>query len=162
MYGPRDTDVFQVLKSIHQGLLVQVAGGERYFSMIYAGDLADGILAATRAPRAPGRTYFLTHPGILSVTQLANTAAQILGKKFRTVTVPAAAAYAAGYGAEIWSRLTGKPGIVSRDKVTEVLCRYWICDARRAKDELGFEAATDINAGLIKTLAWYREAGWLG
>ncbi len=32
VYGPRDTDVFQILKSINRGFLAQVAGEERYFS----------------------------------------------------------------------------------------------------------------------------------
>jgi nucleoside-diphosphate-sugar epimerase len=61
----------------------------------------------------------------------------------------------------LWARLTRKPGIVSRDKVTDMQRRYWICDTRRAKAEIGFDAPTDIETGLAMTLAWYREAGWL-
>jgi nucleoside-diphosphate-sugar epimerase len=57
--------------------------------------------------------------------------------------------------------VTGKPGILSRDKVVEAKCRWWTCDARRAAAELGFEAQTSLDAGLARTLAWYKEAGWL-
>ena len=75
--------------------------------------------------------------------------------------MPSPVAYAAGYGAEIWARLTGNPGIISREKVAEAQCAYWTCDTRRAATELGFEARTSLDAGLAQTLAWYREAGWL-
>jgi nucleoside-diphosphate-sugar epimerase len=160
VYGPRDTDVFEVLKSINQGMVIEIAGGERWFSAIYVADLVDGIIAA-REPQAAGRAYFLARQGIVSWSELVGIAAGIMGRKPRIIPVPFAAAYAIGYGAELWSRLTRKPGIVSRDKVTEMQCRYWICDTSRAQAEIGFDAPTDIDTGLAITLAWYRAAGWL-
>jgi nucleoside-diphosphate-sugar epimerase len=161
VYGPRDTDVFQVLKSINHGLLTQIAGSERYFSAIYVKDLVNGILAAARSPRAEGRTYFLAHPAVVSWSELVGMAARIMDRTVRVVKLPLSVAYAVGYISELWSRVTQKPGIVSRDKVGDMQCRYWICDTRRAKEELGFEAQTNIEEGLAITLAWYREAGWL-
>jgi nucleoside-diphosphate-sugar epimerase len=61
----------------------------------------------------------------------------------------------------MWSRLTRKPGIVSREKIREALCCWWTCDTRRAAAELGFRAKTPLDAGLALTLRWYKEAGWL-
>jgi nucleoside-diphosphate-sugar epimerase len=63
--------------------------------------------------------------------------------------------------AELWARVTGKPGIISREKIREAQCGYWTCDTRRATEEIGFTAATGIEAGLAETLAWYKGAGWL-
>ena len=164
VYGPRDTDVFQVLKSIRRGIVLEIAGGERYFSAIYAADLAEGIIAAARSPAAVGRTYFLAHPGAVSWSQLGAIAARIMGRtssQVRVVRLPLAAARAIGYFGETLSRLTRRPGIVSRDKVREAECPYWICDTARAKAETGFEAPTTLEQGLANTLSWYREAGWL-
>ena len=161
VYGPRDTDVFQILKSINRGFLAQVAGDERYFSAIYVADLVDGIIAAADSSRAAGRTYFLAHPAVVSWSELVGIAAKIMGRTPRIMKLSPAAANAVGYCAELWSGLTGKPGIVSRDKIRDMQCRYWICDVSRAKEELGFVAPTDIRQGLGSTLAWYREAGWL-
>ena len=39
VYGPRDTDVFQLLRSISKGWILEIAGGERWFSAIYVRDL---------------------------------------------------------------------------------------------------------------------------
>jgi dihydroflavonol-4-reductase len=165
VYGPRDTDVFQLLKSIERGVVLQIAGGDpggqRWFSAIYATDLADGIIAAAQSPAAAGRTYFLAHAEAASWNQLAEIVARIMGRTPRTVRIPLAVASAVGYCAEVWSRLTGKAGIVSRDKIREAECAYWVCDTRRARDEIGFAAPTSLEDGLAATLAWYREAGWL-
>ena len=54
VYGPRDTDVFQLLKSISKGLVLEISGGERWFSALYVKDLVEGLLAAAAAPAAAG------------------------------------------------------------------------------------------------------------
>lgn len=161
VYGPRDTDVFQILKSIAAGWVLEISGGERWFSAIYVEDLADGLIAAAEAPQAAGRTYFLAHPEVVSWSRLAAVAARLMGRTPRVVRIPPAVARAAGFCAEIWSRVTRKPGILSRDKVAEACCRAWTCDSRRAARELGFAAPTTLETGLARTLAWYKEAGWI-
>jgi nucleoside-diphosphate-sugar epimerase len=162
VYGPRDTDVFQLLKSISRGVVLEISGGERWFSAIYVEDLVEGLLIAARSPAAPGRSYFLAHPKPATWTELARSAAAIMRRSPRVIRVPAPLAMAFGLCAEAWSRLTGTPGILSRDKVREACCRSWVCDHRRAAAELGFEARTPLADGLARTLAWYKEAGWLG
>lgn len=161
VYGPRDRDVFQILKSIASGLVLEISGGERWFSAIYVEDLVDGLLAAARTPQAAGRTYFLAHPEIASWSELAAAAARIMGRRPRILRIPPAAARATAFGAEMWSRIIRRPGILSRDKVTEACCPAWTCDPGRAARELGFEAPTSLEAGLARTLAWYKEAGWI-
>jgi nucleoside-diphosphate-sugar epimerase len=161
VYGPRDTDVFRILKPLTQGLAVQIGGGERWFSAIYVGDLVEGLMAAASAASAAGRAYFLANGTPVSWSDLRASTARIVGRNARGVRVPSSVAYAAGFGAEVWARLTGKAGIISRDKVAEAQCKYWTCDTRRAAAEIGFEAGTTLDAGLALTLQWYREAGWL-
>ncbi len=161
VYGPRDTDVFQLLKSISQGLVLEISGGDRWFSAIYVDDLVDGMIAATESPHAPGRAYFLAHPKTNTWADLNSIAARIMSCHPRVLRVPLPVARAVGYGAEIWSRMTRKPGIVSREKIREAQCRWWTCDTRRAAAELGFQAKTPFDAGLALALSWYKEAGWL-
>ena len=161
VYGPRDTDVFQLLRSISRGLVLEISGGERWFSAIYVKDLCEGLLAAVRSPAASGRDYFLAHADPVSWSAFGAAAARIMGKKPRVVKVPAPIAQVVGAAAEVWARFTGKPGIISREKVREARATAWTCDTSRASAELGFTASTGIEAGLAATLAWYKEAGWL-
>jgi nucleoside-diphosphate-sugar epimerase len=161
VYGPRDTDVFQLLKSISKGLVLELAGGERWFSAIYVKDLVEGLLAAMAAPGAAGRAYFLAHAKPVSWRQLGASAARIMGRRPRVVTVPFAVAHVVGACGEVWARLRGKPGIISREKIAEAQYMAWTCDTGRAARELGFVAATSLDEGLAASLAWYKEAGWL-
>jgi nucleoside-diphosphate-sugar epimerase len=161
VYGPRDTDVFALLKSISKGLVLEIAGGERRFSAIYVEDLVEGLIAAARAPSAAGRAYFLAHPKPASWSELAAIAAGVMDVHPRVLRIPLGVANGAAFCAELWSRVTRVPGIISREKVSEAQCTAWICDSGRAAAELGFVARTPLGAGLAKTLAWYREAGWL-
>jgi len=158
VYGPRDTDVFRILKPLTQGIAVQIGSRERWFSAIYVGDLVEGLIAASSAV---GRTYFLANGTPVSWSDLRDSTARIVGRNARVLRVPVSLAYAAGLGAEVWARLSGKAGIISREKVREAQCTYWTCDTRRAAAEIGFEARTSLDAGLAQTLTWYREAGWL-
>jgi len=161
VYGPRDTDVFKLLRSVSKGLIVEIAGGERFFSSIYVKDLVEGILTAARTPRAAGRTYFLTHAKPLSWGDLSSTAARIMRKKPRVVRIPLSLALAIGAGAEVLAKIAGKPGILSREKIREARFPFWTCSGARAATELGFIAATSIESGLTDALAWYKEAGWI-
>jgi dihydroflavonol-4-reductase len=161
VYGPRDTGVFPFLRSISRGVEVRIAGGERWFSAIYVRDLVDGILAASTSPQALGRTYFLSHAQPVNWSHLGDATARLVRRKRLVLRVPVSAAYGIGYLAELWSALTRKPGMVSREKIGEAMCARWVCDTRRAATELGFEARTSLDAGLAETLAWYKEAGWV-
>jgi len=161
VYGPRDTDVFRILKPFTQGIAFQIAGGERWFSAIYVKDLVEGLITAARAAQAAGKTYFLANSKPVSWSGLGAATARITGRTARILRVPGPVAYSAGWCAELWAHAAGKPSIISREKVREAQCPYWTCDARRAAQEIGFEARTPLEEGLAETLAWYREAGWL-
>lgn len=161
VYGPRDTDVFQLLKAISRGLVLEIAGGERWFSAIYVEDLVEGLIVAARTLPAGGGTYYLAHPEPVSWSRFGQAAAGIMHRNPRIVRLPAGAALAFGRLAEIWFRMRGKPGIISREKIVEAQYTHWTCNAGRAAAELGFVAQTPIETGLERTLAWYKEAGWL-
>lgn len=161
VYGPRDTGVLQVLKPLSRGWALEIAGGDRWFSAIYVKDLVEGLLAVASCPAAAGRAYFLSHREPVSWKDLTVAAGRVIGRQPHALRVPKAAAFAVAVLAETWSRLAGRPGILSRDKVQEALCPAWTCDCQRASNELGFEARTPLQAGIAETLAWYKEAGWL-
>ncbi|MGP8248214.1 MAG: NAD-dependent epimerase/dehydratase family protein [Bryobacteraceae bacterium] len=161
VYGPRDTDVFEIIKPLAKGWAVEIGGGDRWFSAIYVGDLAAGLIAAARSPRAAGQTYFIAHPAAVNWKELTAVAARLMNIRPRPLTVPVWAARTAGFFAEMGSKLTRKPSIISREKVAEAECRWWLCDPSRLAREVGFSAATGIEQGLRETLIWYKRAGWL-
>jgi dihydroflavonol-4-reductase len=161
VYGPSDTDVFEMLRSVDRGIDLRIGRGERWFSAIYVEDLVEGLMAAACAPGAAGQTYFLAHPEPVSWSRFTATAARLLNRRPRTITLPRAAAFAAGCLAEGWSRASRKPGIISRDKVREAAYPRWTCSAALARRELAFTAAVSLEDGMAKAIAWYKDNGWL-
>jgi nucleoside-diphosphate-sugar epimerase len=164
VYGPRDRDVYQLLRTVARGWMAQIGAAPRRFSHIYVGDLVDGLIgAADPANVSPegGRVYYLADATPVCWDEFGKVAARLMGRAVRTFAIPENAAYALGWCAEWWSRLSGKPGILSRDKVLEACSAGWVCNPSRARRELGFRAATSLEDGLRRTLGWYKEAGWL-
>jgi len=161
VYGPGDTDVLEVFRSVSRGLMLRIGRGESLFSFIYASDLAEALLAAALCPGAAGETFFAASAEPVSWLQFGAQAAAAMNRRFRTIAAPAALAFAAAWGAEIVSKWRGTPGILSRDKVREARCRYWVCQTSRARERLSFTARTSLQDGIRNTLSWYRNAGWL-
>jgi nucleoside-diphosphate-sugar epimerase len=161
VYGPRDTDVFEVFRTAARGLLLRIGKGESYFSYIYVKDLAEALTLAACREAAAGRTYFVANPEPASWTEFARAAAAVTGRTLKTVAVPRGVAYLSAWCSERASRWRGKPGILSRQKILEAECRYWVCDSVCARGELGFRPAHSLRQGIEETLAWYKEARWL-
>ncbi len=161
VFGPRDTDVLEVFRGIARGWLPAVGCADAAFSIIYVADLVDGLLAAAASAHAAGRTYFLAFETPVSWRRFAELAGRLMNRRPRVVAVPWPAAWAAAWLWELAARLRGRPAIISRDKIREARCRNWVCDASRARQELGFVARTPLEEALRLTLDWYRQAGWL-
>jgi dihydroflavonol-4-reductase len=127
------------------------------------GDLVDGLIAAAdrASANAGGQVFYLANAAPVSWEEFGSVAARLMCRKLRTVAIPEKAAYALGMCAECWTRLSGTPGILSRDKVREACCAGWVCDPGRARRELGFCASISLEEGLRRTLNWYKETGWL-
>ena len=59
VYGPRDVDFFNIFKQIHKGISLFYGNRNKYLSLIYVGDLIEGILKAAFSENSIGKTYFL-------------------------------------------------------------------------------------------------------
>ena len=161
VYGPRDRDVLQMLRTVAGGWMAKIGRAQRRFSHIYVGDLVDGLIAAAGCATGGGRVFYLADAAPVTWDEFGNVAARLMGRQLHVVSIPEGSAYVLGLCAELWSTLSGKPGILSRDKVREACCAGWVCDPGRARHELGFCAPTGLAEGLRRTLHWYKEAGWL-
>ena len=160
VYGPRETGVLEILQRVARGWAVRIGGGEHWFSMIYVHDLVAGMLALLHCPQADGHTYFLGHRDPVSWAELDTTAAGIMNRRARVLTLPVGVAYTIGLLGEIWAGVTRKPATVSREKIAEAASPAWVCDSSRLA-KLGIVAPTAFADGLAATLAWYKEAGWI-
>jgi len=96
----------------------------------YVGDLVEGFLAAARAPRAVGEVINLGSGREVAIRDLARTIHRLTGSRSRLQI----------------GKLPYRPTEIWR----------MAADGRKAKRLLGWSPTVTLEAGLAKTIAWYR------
>lgn len=121
VFGPGDEATKPILDALSRGVL-PVPGGrgwrERRFALVTAADLADELLRVAR-DGAAGVRVPASYPA-LSWPQLAEAA----GRPVRIVPVPLALLRLMGRGADLASRLTGRPSVFGLGKAREMACDW--------------------------------------
>jgi len=161
VYGPRDSDVFELFTWASKGLILDMRGGERFMNWCYVEDLAGALLLAGEKTVPSGSRYFVAEDRVYSATEFHQALQRTGGVRAKVIKVPVWTGYAIGMLSEAAASLRGNATIMSRQKVREAVQQYWTCDLGRTRDDLGFTAAVPLEQGLERTWKWYREQGWI-
>ena len=163
VYGPGDRDVLQVFLMLSKGVLVSAGNSRKQrFSMIHVDDLVRGIMAAARSERSVGRIYYITSAQAWSWDEVIAAARPVLGfRKLWRITLPKPVVFLLGTVVGAVASLSGKPGLLNRDKAGELVQDFWVCSPEAAALDFGFTAPTPLGEGVAKTVEWYRREGWL-
>lgn len=168
VYGPRDTDFFEVFKMAAQGLAIKPGlFGSKKYSIIHVEDLASSLVAAlergrpVQGVRGAEGVYHVSDGGIYAWEEMIQRAAAALGRNAVVLPVPETLSWPVGLWGSLAARVTGKPQIVSLDKIRESMGEGWACSIDRAREELGWEPRYPLDQGLAETAAWYLDQGWL-
>lgn len=161
VFGPRDRDVLSYFQIAQRGLLPVPGRRDRYYSLVFAPDLAGGILRAAESPAAASEIFNLTGAEVVAWSELGHRISTALGVRGRVLRLPEFAIQASGRMADLAARLRGAPQIFSSQKVIEMLAPAWVADPGKAQRMLGWSAPTPLDEGLALTVRWYRSHGWL-
>jgi nucleoside-diphosphate-sugar epimerase len=161
VYGPRDTDVFELFRWAAKGFLIDLAGGKRYLQWCYVGDLADLLVLAGEREVRSGSIYFAAEDRVYSTAESHEALLRSGGVSARIITVPVGMGHLIGAVSELAGRLRGRAPIMNRQKVREAVQQYWTCDLGRTRAELGFSARVPLDEGFARTWTWYRTEQWI-
>jgi len=161
VYGEWDHGILTAFKLVRVGVVPRFGDGSQELSVIYAGDLAEALIAAGSAPATANRIYFAAHPVATSSTELIRAIGRALGKRPRLLHIPGPAARALLWTIGSAARLAGRSTILSADKAEDFLAAAWTCRADALERDTGWRAHVDLEAGLRRTAEWYRTEGWL-
>lgn len=161
VYGPRDTDVYELFRWAAKGFILDMSGGERFLNWCYVKDLAEALLLAGERSVPSGSVYFVAEDRVHSMTGFRKILQESGGVTANVIKVPVWAGYLIGLAAETAGLVSGKATIINRQKVREAVQQYWTCDLDRIRADLGFRAATPLEQGMSETWKWYRENGWI-
>jgi nucleoside-diphosphate-sugar epimerase len=160
VYGPRDHASFaRLARRIEQHKMMMVGSGENHVPLIYVRDVARGVVLASEADEAEGRSYVLVNDEPVTQRDYIGAVAEALGAPLPTRRIPYELAMSIGAAAERLGRLfrSRKPPPVMRYGMQMLggENRFSIARARR---ELGFAPLVDLAEGVRRSVDWYRTA----
>jgi nucleoside-diphosphate-sugar epimerase len=161
VYGPRERDLLAIFRAVSRGFAPRMEPSPRTISLVYATDLAEGLIALAESPATRGGTYFLAHDEAIAPEALTAAIARALDRAGRPLRIAPGVVGLIGRLAELGSQLTGAPALLNRQRLVDLREEHWTCSADLARRTVGWRARTSLEEGLARTTAWYRESGWL-
>src|SRR3989442_6641814 len=154
VYGEWDHGVLTAFKLVRVGVVPRFGDGSQELSVVYAGDLAEAVIAAGSTPATANRIYFAAHPVATSSTELILAIRRALGKKPRLLHIPGPAARAILWTIGTAARLARRATILSADKAEDFLAAAWTCRADALERDTGWRARAVPAARLRRTPPW--------
>lgn len=161
VYGPRDTDVFEVFRVVQWHIKPILGFQKRYASFIYVTDLIRGLILAAHHAKAIGETFYLVSDPIVSWQEMNERIAELMQRRAITIHIPVWLFATIAIIREIQTFFTRKPSILNLQKMNEFRERFWICDGSKAQRLLDFQPEYQLERGIRETLDWYYHHGWL-
>jgi dihydroflavonol-4-reductase len=159
VYGPYDKEILTYVKLLNQGICPVVGFGTKYLNLIHVTDLVDIVIKAVRQKHFPNKIYFVNDGQCYSMDFILNTIARTLKKSVVKIPVPTNVALFVGLLNDVFVSPDRK--LVTRDKVRELSCQYWLCSNDNITRELGFKPQYTFERGIAETIEWYKNQGLL-
>ena len=160
LYGPGDTRFLKLYRLIYHRRFVMFGSGEVLYHLTYIDDFIEGLMLCGTRPEALGGTYILAGERAVTLNEFVRTIARALGVPLPEGHLPVAPLWLAGALCEAVCRPLGLEPPLHRRRVN-FFRHHRAFDISKARRELGYAPATDLETGVRKTAAWYREQGWI-
>lgn len=161
VYGPRDKGFYMLCKCLSKGIQPCFFGRDQHISMCYVQDLVRAILLAAETQTENGEIFFLSDGQDYRMEEIGDIFAQAMKISALRLRLPKQMLFGMAFLAECFSRVSGKPSIMSRGKVAEMIQKNWLCDIAKARALLGFEPRVSLARGAELAVAWYKKENWL-
>lgn len=155
IYGPGDPgNVARLVRSIDRGRFIWIGRGANRKSLLYRDDAADACVQAVLKRAAGVRTY--------NVSAAARTMAEIVATIARHLDRPVRRWHVPGWAAVGGSALA-RAVCLGRGPMASLhgAVRKWLAEdvypAERIAAELAFSPAVDLDEGLAREVAWYKQ-----
>lgn len=171
--GEGDSVSLQLYRCIKMLHLHAIPGyRQRRYSIIHADDLATTLqTVAQKGERLPSPEdidnihqgiYFAAVDWQPTYWELGSMIAQSWNTWYVPFFVPIPAVTAMGSMGDLIGHFVGRPMFFCRDKGREASADgEWICDASKAKKQLGMKPELPLEERLRQAAVWYQKRGWL-
>jgi nucleoside-diphosphate-sugar epimerase len=160
VYGPREKDIFILFKSISRGLEPHIGSFEQKLSFIYVKDLAE-VIVNSLFSEIRGKQYNISDGYIYDRYVLARTVKKALGKKTFKFHIPVGVVGLMASFMDLLYINSKNTPTLNKEKMAELTAVNWACNIDRAKEDLGYAPQFNLGRGILATIKWYEENGWL-
>jgi nucleoside-diphosphate-sugar epimerase len=159
IYGPRDTNILIMFKSIKRGLEPYIGKIEQRLSFIYAKDMATASINALSCPK--NDAFNLSDGNSYSRYDFADYLKLLMNKKTIKFHLPYWFVKILAKTLEKSGQVFHKTPVMNEDKLNELTGENWVCNIEKAIKELDFNPLFNLKNGLEETLKWYLQYKWL-
>lgn len=162
VYGPREKDYFMMAQSLRQHVDFAVGYRPQDITFVYVSDVVDAVFLAMQAEAAIGHAYFLTDGRVYDSRRFSDLLKRELGNPaVLRVRAPLWFLRSVCAASGTICGIFGRMSTLNLDKYHILAQRNWQCDIEPARRDLGYSPKVELEEGVRRSIAWYREEGWL-
>ena len=160
IHGPGDTRFLKMFHGLAKGRFPMLGSGQAFYHLTYVDDLVEGFRLCGETAAAAGRTYILAGERYTTLQALVALVAEELGVAPPRLHLPVWPVWLAGLACElVCVPLRIEPPLYRRR--VDFYTKSRAFDITRARTELGYQPQVELRDGIRRTIAWYRDKGWL-
>jgi nucleoside-diphosphate-sugar epimerase len=161
VYGPRDRAFLFLFQCLANRIKPYFSSNVQRLSLCSVQDLVGAILLAAETPTKNGEIFFLSDGQDYRIDEINDIFAQVMEVTAFRLRLPPPVLFSIAAVAEYFSKVSGKPPLINRGRVKEMIQPNWLCDITKARTLLGFEPHISLALGTKLTFDWYRKENWL-
>jgi nucleoside-diphosphate-sugar epimerase len=160
VYGPGDLHLLGFFRAIQRRQFRPLGCRPVWLHPIYIDDLTEALVRCGRHPRAAGECFHIAGSEPVTIAHLAATIATAVGVAPPRGTIPLAVARAMALAGDLLPARLKPLAPLTRSRLA-FLTRSRVYNVANARQVLGFAAAIDLPSGIGRSVAWYRQHGYL-
>lgn len=162
IYGPRDPALVPFFQLAKFRVAPLLAGGHNKISIVYGEDAAAAVIGSLVTENdIGGKTYSPEDGGVHSWRDLLSAVEASVNSRALRLSVPRFAFEGAALASEAFGVVTRRAVSLTREKVSEMAQKSWVCSAEALRQDTGWAPSVDIREGARRTGKWYRQHHWI-
>lgn len=161
IYGPGDPGRFLMLfKQVNKGYFPFFGNGKALYHPVYIDNFVDAFELAAEKQEAKGQCYIIADAEYFTIKQIVEKIARVMNVSLKVIHLPFLPIYWLSAVVElVFKPLPLEPPLFRRRADWFRQNRAFKID--KAKRELGYEPAVNLDEGLRRTYEWYKANGYL-
>lgn len=160
VYGPGDLHLLPFFRSVLHRRFRPIGRRKAWLHPIYIDDMTEALVRCGQRGAALGECFHLAGREPVLINDLAGVVASAEGTRLPPGHIPVLAAQAVARLGDRLPPSLKRSAPLTRSRL-DFLTHSRMYDVTKATRLLDFAAATDLPTGIARTVAWYRQCGYL-